>query len=155
MVRDDSPVLTIGGFGNPKYLCDDCSALLDTVTLSRDYEKIEAAMDEIGRKMGDNHPDKLTFDTMGGIIANAAERAKAIQSGEYDFSLDEAPIQTEEEGFDELPEELCETEEDKEKDRQDEEKDKRFDKLYNIVLICACIGVGIFTVWKIIEALFL
>ena len=43
--------------------------------------------------------------------------------------------QASDEGFDEIPEELLETEEDIEKDKADEEKMKKFDKVYNILLI--------------------
>lgn len=155
VIREDGPVLAMGGFGNPRYLCDSCEELLDTSTLSHDIEKIESAMDEIGRRMGDGNPDKVTFETVNEIMLSAAARARAIKEGEYDFALDggEAPLAEGE--FDEIPEELMETEEDKEKDRLDEEKEKRFDKIYNYFLIGACIGVALFAVWKIIEAIFL
>lgn len=153
--REDAPVLAIGGFGNARYLCDSCAELLDTVTLGREINKIESAMDEIGRKMSDTDPDQLTIDTVGVLMVSSAERAKAIKAGEYDFSLDEAEEELAEGEFDEIPEELMESEEDKEKDKQEEEKQKRFDKIYNSFLIGACIGAGLFIIWKIIEAIFL
>ena len=151
IAREDAPVLTIGGFGNPKWLCDSCEQLLDTVTLGREYSEIAAGLDELGRRMGECGPDKLTLDTVNGIVSAAAERAKEIKSGGYDFSLDE---KNEDSELDELPSELAESEEDRELDRRDEEKNKRFDKFYNGLLIGSCIVVGAVIVWKIIELIF-
>ena len=151
ITREDAPVLTIGGFGNPKWLCDSCEQLLDTVTLSREYSEISAGLDELGRRMGESGPDNLTFNTVNGIVEAAAERAKQIECGTYDFSLDE---QSAEGGLEEIPEELAESEEDRELDRRDEEKNKKFDKFYNAMLIGSCIAVGAFIVWKIIEVIF-
>ncbi len=156
--REDAPILAMGAVGNPKLLCDKCAELLDTATLGREYEKIEAAMDEIGRKMGDGNPDRTTFNIVSGLMAEAAGRAKAIKTGKYDFSVEDQQIESDEvddEGFDEIPEELRETEEDIAKDKEDEEKMKKFDKVYNVLLIIAgAMTVGV-VIWKIVEALFL
>jgi hypothetical protein len=84
------------------------------------------------------------------MMADAANRAKAIKEGSYDFSLDEAAA---EEGFDEIPEELRESEEDIELDRIEEENNKKFDKFYNGVIIAASIALGLFLVWKLLEGL--
>lgn len=151
IAREDAPVLTIGGFGNPKWLCDSCEQLLDTVTLGREYSQISAGLDELGRRMGECGPDKLTLDTVNGIVSAAAERAREIENGSYDFSLDE---KNEDPELDELPPELLESEEDRELDRRDEEKNKKFDKFYNAMLIGSCIAAGAFIVWKIIELIF-
>lgn len=146
--REDAPVLTMSIGGSPRLLCDDCAALMDTVTLGRDYDQIKAAMEKVGRLMADGNADTATYSVISQVMLSASERAKAIKSGEYDFALDEAPA---EEGFEEIPEELQETEEDKELDRIDEEKNKLFDKIYNVVLIVALVAVGAFVVWKIVE----
>ena len=75
-----------------------------------------------------------------------------IKDGEYDFALDEAE---EEEGFDEIPEELLESEEDIALDKADEEKMKKFDKVYNYVLIGAIIALVGIVIYKLINAFFL
>ena len=145
--REDAPALTMGGAGNARLLCDECSALLDTATESRDYEEVKQAVKDLSDMMTENDPDGITFATVGKILIDATNRAKAIKEGSYDFSLDEKV----DDGFDEIPEELLETEEDVEKDRADEEKNKKFDKVYNYVLIGAGIGFVIFIIWKILD----
>ena len=152
--NEDAPLLTMGAVGTPKLICDSCAELLDTATLGREYEAIEAAMDEIGKRMADGNPDRTTYGNVSVIMARAAGRAKLIKNGEYDFALDEQP--TDDEDIpDEIPEELMETEEDRELDRKDEEKLKQFDKIYNWMLIGAGIALVGVIVWKVIERFFL
>ncbi len=146
--RDDAPVLAMGAAGNPRLLCEDCATLLDTATLGRNIEEIKPAIAKLSQLMANNDPDELTFSVVSELMLSAADRAKAIKEGSYDFSLDEEKGS---EGLDEIPEELLETEEDKEQDRLEEEKNKKFDKFYNYVLIGACIGVGLFIIWKLLE----
>ncbi len=150
--RDDAPVLAMGAAGNPRLLCDDCAALLDTATLGRNVEEIKPAILKISELMANNDPDELTFSVVSQLMLSAAERAKAIKEGSYDFSLDE---KSEGEGFEEIPEELLETEEDREQDRLEEEKSKKFDKFYDYALIGAGIVLGIIIIWKLIETFFL
>ena len=150
---DEPAILTMGAYGNPRYICEECSQDLDTVTLGKDVSDISSAMERIGKKMAASDPDKQTYTTVTGLMAIAHDRAQKIKSGEYDFSLDESL--EEEDGFDEIPEELAESEEDKEKDRIDEEKQKRFDKFYNYALIGVGIGAALFIIWKIVDAFLL
>ena len=147
--REDAPVLSMGAAGNPRLLCDKCAGLLDTATLGRDFDEIKNAVEEIGTIMADHDPDGVTFSIVSSLMVEASERAKLIKEGNYDFSLDE---QENNEGFDEIPEELRESEEDIELDRQEEEKLKKFDKFYNYALIGAGIAVAIFVIWKVLEA---
>ena len=150
--REDAPVLVMSISGQPKLLCDDCTQSLDEITLGKDYDSIVAEIDKIGKKMSDLDPDGTTFATMNNIIASAAVRAKLIKEGKYDFSQDEA---SGEDGFDEIPEELQETEEDRQKDKADEEKMKKFDKIFNIVaatLVIVTLGV---IAWRIVESFIL
>ena len=42
--NDYAPVLTMGAYGTPKLLCDDCAALVETITYGRDYDEITEAM---------------------------------------------------------------------------------------------------------------
>ncbi len=151
--NEDAPVLTMGAVGTPKLLCDGCAELLDTATLGREYEEIEAAMDELGKRMADGNPDRTTFGNMSVLMAHAAGRAKAIKLGAYDFEQDN--VSAEDEAPDEIPEELQETEEDRELDRKDEEKLKKFDKVYNWMLIGAGVALVGMIVWKVVERFFL
>ncbi len=151
--REDAPVLVMSISGNPKLLCDDCAKVLDEITLGRDYDTICDEIDRIGKKMSVNETDGVTYETMNRLLANAAVRAKLIKEGKYDFAQDE--ITDDEDGFDEIPEELQETEEDRQKDKADEEKMKKFDKIFNIVaatLVIVTLGV---IAWRIVESFIL
>ena len=150
--REDPAVLAMGGAGIPRYLCDDCEALLDSATLSRDYDEAGAAIGKLSKMMADNDPDPVTYTMISGFLMNASDRAVAIKEGKYDFALDEKTV---DEGFEEIPDDLLESEEDKEKDRIDEEKMKKFDKIYNIILIGFCVIFVGFLIWKVIENFFL
>ena len=147
--RDDPAVLAMGGAGIPRYLCDDCEKLLDDATLSTDYDTAGAAIGKLSKLMADGDPDPVTYAIVNGILIKSSNRAVAIKEGTYDFALDDEPIV--EEGYDEVPEDLQETEEDKEKDRIDEEKQKKFDKIYNILLIIGCSVFAVLCIWRLIE----
>jgi len=151
--REDPAVLAMGGAGIPRHLCDDCEALLDTATLSRDYDEAGAAIGKLSKMMAENDPDPVTYSMVNGLLLNASDRAVAIKEGKYDFALDEQV--PEDDGFEEIPDELLETEEDREKDRIEEEKQKQFDKFFNYVVIGACIAFAGFFIWKIIDTFFL
>lgn len=150
--REDAPVLAMGAAGTPRLLCEECENLLDTATLGKDYEEIRSSINKVSDIMSNGNPDGVTFSIISQLMVDASDRAKAIKDGSYDFALDE---QMSEEGFDEIPEELLESQEDIEKDKADEEKMKKFDKFYNYVLIGACIAFVVFLVWKIITTFFL
>ena len=151
--REDPAVLAMGGAGIPRYLCDDCEKMLDDATLSTDYDTAGAAIGKLSKLMADGDPDPVTYAIVKGILLKSSDRAVAIKEGTYDFALDEQPDA--DEGYDEVPEDLQETEEDKEKDRIDEEKQKKFDKVYNILLAIACTCFVGLLIWKIIETFFL
>lgn len=145
---DTAPILTVGGYGNAKYLCEECATDLDTATSARDFDTIKSAMDSIGEKMGKNNiDDELVIATVGELFIGAKERAKAIEAGEYDFSREDADgatdieisedteADTEESGeeseeFD-IPEELRETEEDRELDAKEKKQGAFYDKIFN------------------------
>ncbi len=147
--REDAPLLSMGAAGRPRLLCDRCAALLDTATLGSDFDEIKGAVEQIGTIMADHDPDEVTFNIVSELVAGASERAKAIRDGSYDFSLDQ---EDNNEGYDEIPEDMRESEEDIELDRQEEEKMKKFDKFYNYVLIGAGIAAGIFVILKVLES---
>ena len=145
---DTAPILTVGGYGNAKYLCEECAADLDTATSARDFDTIKSAMDSIGEKMGKNNiDDELVIATVGELFIGAKERAKAIEAGEYDFSREDADGVTDteisedteadaeecgeaSEEFD-IPEELRETEEDRELDAKEKKQGAFYEKIFN------------------------
>lgn len=145
--REDAPILAMGAYGNPKLLCDECAADIETVTTERDYEKIAASMARLGDKMANFDPDSMTYRTVSEIMAKAAERAKAIKAGTYDFALDEV----EDEGFDEIPEELLETEEDRALDEQDEQAQRKFDSVFNWVSFGLITAAVIFVLYRLLD----
>lgn len=151
--NEDAPVLTMGAYGNPKLLCDECAALVEIMTYGKDYDTVVAAMESLTDRMSSsNVDDRVTVATVTQMLAESAERAQKIKEGTYDFSLDE---EKENEGMEEIPEELQETEEDRLLDEKEAEANAKFDKFMN----WAWIGVGIaavgFIIWKFIDILFL
>ena len=150
--REDAPILTLGGAGYARLLCDECDSELQLATLSHDVEEIKTSINSLGNKMANGDPDHLTYNLVSSILMNATDRGMKIKDGTYDFALDEAE---EEEGFDEIPEELLESEEDIALDKADEEKMKKFDKVYNYMLIGAIIALVGLVIYKLIDAFFL
>ena len=144
---ENAPILAMGGFGNPRYLCEECSADIESALYEKDTEKIEASMQRLSEKLAAaSSDDGLTIETVKDIFSRAGERAKAIKDGAYDFSEDESA----DEGFDELPQELMETEEDKEKDKKDAETAKKIDKISNWITLGIIVAAVIFFVVKLI-----
>ena len=147
--EENAAVLGMGGGGNPRLLCPNCEKLLDDATTSTDYETARLALRELTDILGNSDPDPVTMAVMTDILLRSTDRAKAIKEGTYDFSLD----QIDESGFDEIPEELQETEEDKELDRIEEEKMKKFDKVFNVIAIilgAGCLGL---VIWKFVDSI--
>ena len=146
--EEDAPVLVMGPYGTPRLLCSECSADLDTATLSKDVAEIKAAMQRLGDKIARKNPEDLSLETANGILGEAADRARLIEAGEYDFSLDE---QTNDDELLDIPEEQKESEEDKLLDEKEANLNAKFDKVLNWVLIVAGIAVVGVIIWKIIE----
>ena len=145
--NEDAPVLTMGAYGTPKVLCDDCAALVETINFSKEYDDIIAAMNELTDTMSSsNVDDRVTVETVTVMLSDSAKRAQKIKEGTYDFALDEV-----EEGFDEVPEELQETEEDRLLDEKDKAASEKFDKLMNWAWIAVGIAAAAFVIWKIVE----
>ena len=148
--NDDAPVLTMGAYGTPKLLCDDCAALVDTITYGRDYDEIAEAMSALTDVITkSNADDRKVVTTVTEILENGAKRAQKIKEGTYDFALDEV-----DEGFDEIPEELQETEEDRLLDEKEAESNARMDKIINWMWIGVGAIAGAFIIWKVITLLF-
>lgn len=144
--REDAPVLTISGYGNPRYLCDECADEMDVAMSSRDPEEIEAVIKVLGDKMKAAKDDYAVAE-MYNFISVACDRLVKIKEGTYDFAIDEKMKEMADEGsFDEIPEELQETEEDRELDKRDAEKQKKFDDIMNWVSLIAIGGTLIYLI---------
>ena len=144
---DDAPVLAMGGYGNPKVLCDECAELIDKMTLSRDYDEITAAINGVAERMSAaNIDDRVTVATMTEMFESSAKRAQSIKEGTYDFALDEVES---DEGFDEIPEELQETEEDRLLDEKEAEANAKLDKFLNWAWVGVAIALVGFIIYRI------
>ena len=149
IITDDAPVLTMGAYGTPKLLCPECAALLETVTEGREYDEITSAMQALTERMSKaNVDDRFTVATVTEILSESAERAQKIKEGTYDFALDEVES---DEGFDEIPEELQETEEDRLLDEKDAEANAKFDEFMNKSWIVVGIVAAGYIAWRLIE----
>lgn len=148
--NENAPILTISGFGNARYLCDECSDEMDVAMTSRDVEEIEAAVSVLGEKMEKCHDEQATA-TLFSFINVACERLSKIKEGTYDFAIDERMKEiADEEGMDEIPEELQETEEDKALDAEDAKKQEKFDKIMNWLTIGAIVITAIVLIIRFI-----
>ena len=146
---EEPAVLTMGRYGHPRHLCEECESQMDTANLGRDYDEIINAIDILGKKATSfAFDDDVTMDVMRAFIMRAAKRAADIKAGNYNFDVEDAPV--EDEGFDEIPEELRETEEDAELDRRDAENAKKFDKFLNVLWIAAFTALFVFFMLKVV-----
>lgn len=134
---DEPAVLTMSAYGNPRYICQECEELFDKATLGTNFEEINEAMSKIGTTLADHdNGDETVFECVSSILESAGERAEKIKNGSYDFTEDEREVNV----FDEIPEELRESEEDKVLDERENSRNKIIDKITSWV--CAAILVG-------------
>ncbi len=126
---EDPSILTMGGYGNPRYVCEECDKEMERMLLSRDTSEIGSAMKTLGDHLARiGCEDPAVIRTMEKMMSRATARAEEIAGGTYDFSKDE---ENDEEEFIEIPEELQETEEDRALDERDEKLAKKWDKVMN------------------------
>jgi hypothetical protein len=144
----DAAVLTMSGYGNPRYLCYECEALLDTATGGDDFDKIAEATEEISARLAKaNCEDTVVLEELNVILRDAARRAKAIKDGSYDFSLDE----DEDDGIpDEVPEELAESREDRALDEKDARANRILDSIFSWAAGLLFAGLVIYFVIKFV-----
>ena len=144
--KEEPQILTVGSYGVARYLCDECAALLDKMTLSTEISDIKDAYDAVVEKMLDGPLiDESANETLQNMLVSAKERAEAIKNGTYDFSLDEPTDE-----MDDIPEELLETEEDIELDRKREQRAEKIDKVLNVFIIAAIVAAAIFVITRFI-----
>ena len=146
--NENAPVLTMGGYGIPRYLCDNCSEQIEVATTSRELAEISAAIKALGAKLSTTDHDTATADAMTEILNSAMERGNAIKEGTYDFSLD-----SEESGevLEDIPEDMRESEEDRELDKKDEEKNEKMNTVFNWISAIVIAGLGAFALYRILD----
>lgn len=149
ITNEDAPILTMGGYGVPRYLCDNCSEQIEIATTATDVKAIAAAVKALGSKLDSTDHDDATTAVMTEILNSAMERGVAIKEGTYDFTLDEKQEDT---TFDDIPEELKETEEDKKLDEEEEKKYAKLNSIFNWIMIAAFAAVGAFLIYRIFDS---
>ena len=141
----DASILTMSGFGNARYICPECSALLDTATTDKDYENITAAISEIGERANLDVADTAAVDAFTEILDSAKERAEKIKLDEYDFSLD-----GEDGALEEIPDDLKETEEDKALDEAEAKQIAVIDKITSWICGAMLVATVVYVIVKLI-----
>lgn len=148
---EEAAILTLGGFGNPRYLCDSCASDFDAASSEKEVSDIDSAIDRISKKMTSARVDDgLVLKTVSELMASARERREQIRLGEYDFSEDELPEENEE-----IPKELLESEEDVAAERLAAEKNKKYDKITNIICAVLALAALGFFIYRIIKTYFI
>ena len=147
LTAEEPAILTVGAYGIPRYLCDDCAQDLDDMTSARDLDRIAAAFDKVGAALASNpHSDGAVNRTMTALMKNAKERAERIKDGTYDFAEDNA----DDDVPDDIPEELRESEEDAMLDKRDEEAAKKIDKVTNVIFALVLAAFLVFGLIKLL-----
>ena len=114
---------------------------MDKATLSEDYEEIKESLKQLGERANIDVADTTAFEAFSELVKNAVERGEKIKTGEYDFSLDAGTG-----GFDEIPEELSETEQDRALDEKEAKEKELLDKISSWVCTGIILGLVIFLV---------
>lgn len=147
---EDAPILTMGNFGTPRYLCDECDELLVEATTGKSYEEISSACDKISKTLAAiSNDDEVVLEELNGILSSAAQRAKEISLGTYDFSLDENLEEATGEEED-IPEELKETEEDRALDEKEAKTNKVIDTIISWAAVLILVGALTFFILKFV-----
>ena len=135
--NEEAAVLTISAYGNPRFVCDDCGAKIDTVMESQNVEEIEPAINFLGEKLKEMK-DGNSIAEVCNILEIAGERFKKIKEGTYDFDTDNKIKEIKErDSLDEIPEDLQEAEEDRALDEKEAEQQKKFDNAMNWISLAA------------------
>lgn len=145
---ENAPILTMGAYGTPIHICDECAEDLDIITTSNDYDAIKVSFAKIVKFIQKSQTKgEFVNETLQNILDEAMERAEKIKDGTYDFAIDE---QGEEQFFDEIPEELAETEEDIKLDQEEAERNAKFEKIFNIGMAIAIAAAAIFALVRFV-----
>ena len=127
--KNTAPILVMGGFANPRLLCESCSDDVETLTSSLDATLIEEAMKRIIDNLTrSNTEDSTTLAAVNDMFSRASERIRKIKNGE---SVADEMEESDEEY--EIPQELLETEEDRRLDEKESRQNRIFDKVFTWV----------------------
>ncbi len=141
---ESAPILTMGGYGNPKQLCEECDAHIATVTESLDADQIGSGIAALGMALtqGDtDDPQIITIVTE--ILEEAKNKKDAIENGSYTPEEEDEP----EEEF-EITEDLMETEEDKLLDEEEARVSKKVDTITSWIAGAFFIATMVFLIIK-------
>ena len=142
-------ILTMGGYGNPRYVCDCCDREMERMLGAKEVGEVQNSMKILGDHLARiGCEDNAVIQTMEQMFARATARADAIREGTYDFSQD--TVEDEEEIV-EIPDELQESEEDRMLDEKEEAQAKKFDKVMNYIWIAFFILFGIAAAYLLIK----
>ncbi len=151
-VEENAPILVHGVMGIPRLLCSECEKDLDTATSAREPEEIKEAMKRLADKISEASLDELTLNTADSLLKGASERLRAIESGDYDFNEDYPEDDSTE--FDDIPEDMRESDDDKALDDKEKHKQEKFDKIFSIVAaVIFALALG-FVAYRFISGFF-
>ena len=174
---ENAPILTISGYGKPRYLCPHCEELVSVICESGDRKKVSEAIEKIGASLTvASVEDRPVFSALNEMIEDAKARLEnpevtdkegeearsaeepcevtcedvaedVIEEGAFAPTAGEA--ESEDDGFD-IPEELRESEDDRKKDEADKKRGKIFDTVIGWAAAAILIGAIVFFVVKFI-----
>lgn len=140
---ENASILTMSGFGNARLICPECAELLDRATLDTDCDRITEAMEKLSERNAIDPADSDAVSAFTNILNTAAVRAEQIKKGEYDFSLDGEDSECE---FEEIPDELKESEEDRALDEKEAKQSAVMDKISTWVCGAVLVGAVIYVI---------
>lgn len=148
---ENAAILALGGYGNAKYICDECDELLNNATRGREIAEINTAMDALSCRMRRaGIDDTFVLKTVDSVLKEARSRRDRIARGDYDFSAEEQKDGE----IEEIPEELRETEEDRLADERELEEAKKWDKVITVVSAVVFSAVLIYFLYRFIAGYF-
>lgn len=164
----EAAILTISGYGKPRYLCPHCEKLINTVCESNDKDEVSVAIESIGSTLSAlNIDDDAVFGTISELFSQAKQRLEnpdATTSEEAEAIDEDIPGEQEEEApesdnadknsddvpeFD-IPDELRESAEDRERDEKEAKRSKVFDTVVGWASVAILVGLVAFFVIKFI-----
>ena len=144
---EEPAILTVSGYGNPRYLCQRCEENYNVLINSIDRDELNAAVEEIyGEINRRGVDDEAVLNTTSEIIETAKERMESVKAGTYN------PEQKHEE--EEIPEELFMTEEEIAAEEEENKRSEKFDKILNRVTNVAFIAAAALLLYFIIRMFF-
>ena len=146
ITKENAPIIAMSAYGNPRCVCENCEAIIDSATLSHDPNEIVESCKSLGEALTrGNTCDERVIDAVNEIICEASIRCEKIANGNYDFSEDEAVG----EAF-EITDEIMESEEDRIKDEKDQKTAKIIDTIASWASGIILLGAVVFFILKFI-----